>query len=334
MMVSLKFFGGLGSIISDCSVPAPALWFGPLPPTVIDMNRRDFSALTLLALTTPAVLAAPEKAGSSPRAERIAARLQAIERASRGRLGVHILDTATGASFGHRADERFLMCSTFKLLASALVLQRVDSGLESLERRIVFGRADLIENSPVTEKHVGGTGMTLGELCDATITTSDNAAANLILASYGGPSAFTAFARSLGDAVTRLDHNEPAMSVWRDAASDSTSPRAMLTSMQRVALGDALSPASRDTLQRWMRANTTGETRLKAGLPAGWVIGDKTGSGGDDGHGATTNDIAVVWPPGCAPLLVTAYLTRSRASPAARNATLAQVGALLPLVIG
>ena len=298
------------------------------------MNRRDFSALTLLALTLPAAHATPENAGSSPLAKRIAKRLEAIERASLGRLGVHILDTASGASFGHRADERFLMCSTFKLLASALVLQRVDRGQESIERRIVFGAADIIAHSPVTEQHVGGSGMTLGELCAATITTSDNAAANLILASYGGPRAFTAFARGLGDRVTRLDDTEPALNAWRDAVSNTTSPRAMLASLQRVALGDALSPASRDTLQRWLRANTTGKTRLEAGLPAGWAIGDKTGSSDNDGFGATTNDIAVVWPPGRAPLLVTAYLTRSRASAAARNATLAQVGALLPLVVG
>lgn len=292
------------------------------------MNRRDFSALALLALTSARTQAAQEKLQLH-----IAAQLRAIEDRSGGRLGVQIVDTANGAAFGHRVDERFLMCSTFKLLAAALVLQRVDQGLESLDRRIAFARADLVAHSPVTENHVGGAGMTLGELCAATMTTSDNTAANLILASYGGPPAFTAFARSLGDVVTRLDHNEPEMSVWRDPVRDSTSPRAMLASLQRVALGDALSSASRDTLQRWLRANTTGETRLRAGLPAGWVVGDKTGSGGDDGHGATTNDIAVVWPPNRAPLLVTAYLTRSKALFAARNATLAQVGRLLPQIV-
>lgn len=298
------------------------------------MKRRDFSTLTLLALAAPTVRATPEKAGASPLAQQIAARLQAIERASLGRLGVHVLDTANGASFGHRADERFLMCSTFKLLASALVLQRVDRGQESIDRRIVFGRTDLIEHSPVTEKHVGGAGMTLGELCAATMTTSDNAAANLILASYGGPPAFTAFVRELGDTVTRLDHTEPEMSRWHDDFSDTTSPRAMLGSMQRVVLGDVLSPASRAMLERWLRANTTGKMRLQAGLPTGWAIGDKTGSGGDDGHGASTHDIAVVWPPTGAPLLVTAYLSRSRAPEAARKATLARVGALLPLIVG
>lgn len=230
---------------------------------------------------------------------------------------MHILETATGTLFGHRADERFLMCSTFKLLASALVLRRFDRGQESLDRRIVFGPGDLLPHSPITEQHAGGNGMTLGELCAATLTNSDNAAAaaDLSLASYGGPSAFTRFARSLGDTLTRLDHTEPTLNVWRDAASDTTSPRAMLASLRRVALGDALSVASRDTLQHWLHANTTGKARLEAGLPAGWSICDKTGSTDHDGFGATTNDIALVWPPGRAPLLVTAFLTRSRAHP-------------------
>lgn len=274
------------------------------------------------------------KAAPKKLRDRIASRLRAIEHASRGRLGVQILDTANGTTFGHRADERFLMCSTFKLLASALVLQRVDRGQESLERRIVFGRVDLLPHSPVTEQHVGGNGMTLGELCEATVTTSDNAAANLILASYGGPPAFTAFARSLGDPVTQLDRTEPSLNAWQDGVSDTTSPRAMLASLQRVTLGDALSPASRATLLRWLRANTTGETRLKAGLPAGWLIGDKTGtSDGDAQTGGTTNDIGIVWPPNRAPLLVTAYLTGSQASFAARNATLSRVGGLLALIV-
>ena len=203
-----------------------------------------------------------------------------------------------------------------------------------IDRRAVFGAFDTIAHSPVTEKHVSGSGMTLGEPCAATITTSGNAASNLIVASYGGPRAFTAFARDLGDRVTRLDHTEPALNAGRDTVSNTTSARAMFASLQRVVLGDALSPASRDTLLRWLRANTTGKMRLEAGLPAGWAIGDKTGSSDNDGHGATTNDIAVLWPPGRALLLVTAYLTRSRASAAARNATLAQVVGLLPLVVG
>jgi len=296
------------------------------------MNRRSFSSMAVLGLALSPTCSYSEKTGaataaSTPLQREVAQRLRELERRSRGRLGVHILDTASGAEFGHRADERFLMCSTFKLLASALVLQRADRGQDSLERRIVFRKSDLVAYSPVTETRTSGDGMSMAELCAATLTTSDNTAANLILASYGGPPAVTAFARSLGDGVTRLDHNEPTLNTWHDAVSDTTSPRAMLNSLQRVTLGDALAPTSRDTLLHWMRANTTGETRLKAGLPAGWTIGDKTGAGDN-----TSNDIAIVWPPNRAPLLVTAYLTRSVASFEVRNATLAQVGALLPLI--
>ena len=287
--------------------------------------------MALLALGTTAARAAPGKpraAASDDLRRTLDVRFREIERTSRGRLGVQIVDTATGAEYGHRADERFLMCSTFKLLASALVLHRADRGLEKLDRRIVFGKEALVPHSPVTEQHLGGAGMTLAELCEATMTTSDNAAANLILASYGGPAAVTAFVRTLGDRTTRLDRYEPHLNRWDDER-DTTSPSAMLASLGKVALGDALAPPSRELLVRWLRANTTGDTRLKAGLPAGWAIGDKTGAG--DG---TTNDIGIVWPPaGRAPLLVTAYLTRSSASFEARNAALAQVGRLLPMIV-
>ena len=298
------------------------------------INRRNFSSMAMLSLALSPACSYSEKAGAAavvlPDVQRdVAQRLRAIERDSRGRLGVHILDTASGATFGHRPDERFPMCSTFKLLASALVLRRVDLGQESLERRIPFGAGDLVAASPVTEKHASGAGMTLGELCEATLTTSDNTAANLILASYGGPARLTAYARELGDTVTRLDRIEPALNDWRAGdLRDTTSPRAMLGSLQKVAFGEALSAASRETLQRWLLSNTTGDRRLKAGLPAGWRIGDKTGTS-DPG---TSNDIGIVWPPQRAPLLVTAYLTGAGAPSAARDDTLAKVGALLPLI--
>ncbi|MEP7100322.1 MAG: class A beta-lactamase [Burkholderiales bacterium] len=291
--------------------------------------------MPLLVLSSCAASAAQEKAGAASTDKLrgdVAAKLRAIERSSHGVLGAHILDTASGAEFSHRADERFLMCSTFKMLASALVLRRVDLGQESLARRVVFGAGDLVPNSPVSEKRVGGDGMSMGELCEATLTTSDNVAANLILASYGGPHALTAFARALGDTVTRFDRNEPSANIWH-GLRDTTTPRAALLGMQRVLLGDALTPASREQLRQWMLATTTGARRLKAGLPAGWVIADRTGAASDKKDGGTSNDIGIVWPPNRAPLLVTAYLTRSSASFEARNAALAQVGGLLPLIV-
>jgi len=302
------------------------------------MNRRRFGAFAACSLASIHALAAPEKL-SDPTTQALRTsveqQLAALDRASHGRLGVAILDTATGARFEHRADERFLMCSTFKLLASAFVLKRVDRGQESLDRRIAYDATALVAWSPVTEKHVGE-GMALGALCEAAITFSDNAAANLILASYGGPPALTAFMRTLGDNITRLDRVEPALNRHDRAGDlrDTTSPRAMLHSLQRLALGDALAPASRTQLQQWLLANTTGEHRLKAGLPEGWKIGDKTGSMGNPDGSGTSNDVAIVWPPGGrAPLLVAAYLMHSAAPSAARDATLASVGRLLPSIV-
>jgi beta-lactamase class A len=250
-------------------------------------------------------------------------RLQALERRHGGRLGVSILDTASGKRTGHRADERFPMCSTFKFLAAAQVLARVDRGEEKLERRIIFAKKDLVTYSPVTEKHLGAPGMSVAELCHAAITLSDNTAGNLLLDSFGGPAGLTAFARSLGDTVTRLDRRETELNeAIPGDPRDTTTPAAMLDDMRTLLLGDVLSPASRMQLADWLRATTTGGSRLRAGLPKDWRVGDKTGTS-DNG---VSNDIAIVWPPGRAPLLVTAYYAESTAPQETRNAVIAEVG--------
>lgn len=257
-------------------------------------------------------------------------RLQRLEARAGGRLGVHILDTATGQAFGYRSDERFMLLSSFKHLAGAFVLHRVDAGLESLARRIVFSKSALVPWSPRTEEHADGSGMTVGELCEAAITTSDNTAANLILASFGGPAALTDYLRQLGDPITRLDRSEPELNVKHaELPLDTTSPRAMVGSLQKLSLGSALSPQSRHQLQQWLLANTTGGRRLKAGLPPDWRIGDKTGSNTTD-----ANDVAIIWPPGRSPLLVAVYLADSRASSEDKEATIAAVATELPGIAG
>lgn len=277
------------------------------------MNRRDFHTGLAAALATTALPACAQAPKRDP--------WQAIEALSGGRLGVAVLQ-ADGRIAGHRLDERFPMCSTFKWLAAAHVLQRVDRGVERLDRRIAYGRDALLPHSPVTQQHVGA-GMTLGALCHATITTSDNAAANLILATYGGPQALTSYARSLGDAVTRLDRWEVELN---EAAPgdprDTTSPRAMAQLLRTVLLGDALSPASREQLARWLEACETNGQRLRADLPAGWRMGSKTGAGGR----GSNNDVGIFWPPGGRPpILVAAYVTDTRAPAADRNAAIAAV---------
>lgn len=262
-----------------------------------------------------ALLAAPWAARA-----RSAPPWQAIEARSGGRLGVAVLH-ADGRVEGHRLDERFPMCSTFKWLAAAYVLHRVDAGQEKLERRIPYGRDVLLPHSPVTSKHVGP-GMTLGELCRATIVTSDNAAANLILASYGGPQALTAYARSLGDEVTRLDRTEPALNESAPGdPRDTTSPRAMAGLLQRTVEGDALSPRSRALLAGWLEACETNGQRLRADLPAGWRMGSKTGTGAR----GSTNDVGIFWPPGRPPVIVAAYVTGTQAPEADRNGAIADV---------
>lgn len=287
------------------------------------MHRRTFSTAMAISAFGSSVIS-PQNSWANNQLSSLAQSLRELEAQAQGRLGVHVLDTASGQEVGYRQNERFMMLSSFKALASALVLARADQGRESLERRIRYSKQDLVDWSPVTEKHVDGQGLNLAQLCEATITTSDNTAANLILASFGGPKALTAFARQLGDTVTRLDRNEPALNVRvGNEPLDTTSPRAMAHTLQKLLLGTALSAPSRQLLLQWLLANTTGGKRLKAGIPAHWTIGDKTGTNRN-----SANDIGILLPPQGAPLLVTAYLADSTASPERREATLAEVGRL------
>lgn len=284
------------------------------------ISRRKL--LTLLAAPALSSLgAAADDPGGAQQAG-----LAELERRHGGRLGVAILDTATARLIAHRGDERFALCSTFKFLAAAFVLARVDRQQESLARRIVYAKEDLVTYSPVTEKHVGTAGgLTVGEICDAAVTLSDNTAGNLLLDSFGGPAGLTAYLRSLGDSITRLDRRETALNEARPGdPRDTTTPVAMLGILRQTVLGTALSPASRAQLTGWLVASKTGDKRLRAGVPKAWRVGDKTGSGANN----ATNDIAVIWPPARAPILVTAYYAEARAADDERNAVLAEVGRL------
>jgi beta-lactamase class A len=288
------------------------------------MNRRQMGRVAIaLAGAWPVARAlawgdpAQKKLG-----QREAGHWREIEAGVAGRLGVAVLDTATGELSGHRLDERFPMCSTFKFLAAATVLARVDAGQERLERRIVVARDALLEWAPVTSRRVGGAGMTVAELCEAAITVSDNTAANLLLASVGGPAAVTAFARRIGDGVTRLDRTEPTLNEGTPGdPRDTSTPRAMAQTLHAVLLGNALSDAGRARVVQWMAASTTGAKRLRAGVPSDWRVADKTGTG----RLGTTNDVGVLWPPRRAPLVVVGYLTECKAVADAREAALASV---------
>ncbi len=280
-------------------------------------TRRRFVAIAAGFALGPGV---PGVAGGFLAA---AERFVELERESGGRLGVAVLDTETGRTLGYRDDERFPLCSTFKLLAVALVLHRVDEGKEQLDRRVNFTEAEVLSYAPVTKQHVQG-GMAVGELCDAAITVSDNTAANLLLASFGGPAALTAFVRgSLQDPVTRLDRTEPTLNTAIPGdLRDTTSPRAMIRDMERLLLGSTLSGASRQQLVGWLRGAKTGSEKIHAGLPGTWTEGDKTGSG----ERGTSNDVAILFPPGRRPILAAVYLTNTSISAERENGIHAQIG--------
>lgn len=236
-----------------------------------------------------------------------------------------ILDTGSQRLITHRGDERFAMCSTFKALAVAHVLARVDRKEEDLSRVIVYGKDQLVTYSPVTEKHAGDAGLSVGSICEAAVTLSDNTAANLLLDSFAGPEGLTDWLRSMGDQTTRLDRREPELNENRPGdLRDTTTPVAMLQSLRTSVLGNALSAASRDQLVAWLGSNKTGDQKLRAGVPKDWRVGDKTGAGANN----ASNDVAVIWPPERPPLIVTLYYTDSHASAEQVNALMADVGRL------
>ncbi|WP_432721696.1 class A beta-lactamase [Jeongeupia wiesaeckerbachi] len=268
--------------------------------------------LLLAAASLPFALALQSRAAETARVAaegKTDADFAALERRYGGRLGVCALDTGSGVRLGYRMNERFAFCSTFKaMLAGAILARSVgDAGL--LQRRVRYTQADLVSYSPISGRHIAD-GMTVAELCAAAIQYSDNTAANLLIRQLGAPADVTAFARSIGDDAFRLDRWETELNTALPGdLRDTTTPAAMARSLQALALGNVLPAPQRTQLQDWLRGNTTGAKRIRAGVPAGWQVGDKTGSG-DYG---TTNDIAVLWPPGRAPLVLAVYFTQPRA---------------------
>lgn len=288
------------------------------------MKRRNFLKGTALGAVTLAVRPISSLAATArDAAQDVTSQLAMLERKHGGRLGVAILDTGGSHRIAYRGDERFLICSTFKLLLAAAVLARVDRGVETLDRRIVFDKGALLTWAPVTGLNIGPPGMTVQELCQATIIMSDNTAANLLLKTIGGPAAVTAYARSLGDPMTRLDHSEP-LNGRQQGDEDTTTPWSLLNDMHKVLLGNVLSGASRERLMSWFLLNQTGAQSLRVGLPSDWRLGDKTGAATP-----ANNDVAIVWPPDRAPLLVTAYYIANKSDTSRRKAVLAEVGRLV-----
>jgi len=271
---------------------------------------------------------------SSPQAATsrdVADTLARVEAEIGGRVGVAAWDTGSGVWAKWRAEERFAMCSTFKLLLAATVLDLIDRGTLTADRRVPFTRVDLLPHSPTTSAHVEEGAMSLSDLCAAAIEESDNGAANLLLRLIGGPAALTRRLRRLGDPTTRLDRIELALNTNLPGdVRDTSTPAAYVRTMRRVLLGDGLSAGSRRRLETWMVDCRTGLDRLRAGLPPGWRAGDKTGTG-DNG---AVNDVAIIRPPGRPPILVAVFLSGSRRSVAELSAAHVRIGRTIVAAFG
>jgi len=257
------------------------------------MNRRDVLCSTLALLASPAL------------AQRVAiAALSDYERDSGGHIGVYAKNLRTGVEVSWRAHERFVMCSSFKASLAGCVLARVDRGRARLDEMIAYGPDDLMEWAPVAKQNLEKGAMSVADMCAAAVELSDNTCANALLARFGGPPAVTAFWRSIGDTVSRLDHNEPELNRTPPGdPDDTTTPAAMAGNLRSLILGKALSPASCERLTGWMLGCKTGDNRLRAGLPKNWRVGDKTGNNGKDASG----DIAVAWSTRGEPVVICAY---------------------------
>jgi beta-lactamase class A len=257
--------------------------------------------------------------------------LAAYERESGGRIGLYAENLATGAKLTWRAEERFVMCSTFKASLAAFTLARVDHGQEQLETMVSYGPDDLLEYAPVARQNLAKGAMSVADMCKGAVELSDNTCANLLLARAGGPAALTAFWRSTGDAVTRLDHNEPELNRSPPGnPNDTTTPTAMAGNLRRFLLGEILSQDSRERLTGWMVNCKTGNNRVRAGLPADWRIGDKTGNNGKDASG----DTAMAWPKSGGPVLVCAYTQGGSPSAAQLEAVFAEIGRMVGRSLG
>ncbi|WP_373428892.1 class A beta-lactamase [Streptomyces rishiriensis] len=294
----------------------------PLPATSAASRR---TLLTAGAATTAVLLAAgPAGAAGDP----VTARLRELETGHGARLGVFAYNVRTRRSVRHRADELFPVCSLFKPLAVAAVLRDLPG--KTLDRRVFWTAADVVENSPVTQEHVAD-GLTIAELSAAAIQRSDNTAGNLLLRELGGPAAVTRFARSVGDRVTRLDRWEPELnSAEPDRVTDTTSPAAIGRTYARLVLGDALAAGDRRRLTDWMLSTITSANRFRAGLPPTWTVADKTGGGW---YGAN-NDAGIAWTPDGAPVVLVVQLTKPARDAAYDHELIVETAGVLAKALG
>lgn len=289
---------------------------------VHELTRRAFlsglSAAVLSCVSDRAPSKSADRDARDPLAE--------LEARLGGRLGVCVIDASGRVLVARRDAERFALCSTFKWALAAKVFAEVDRGNLALNQEVTFTEKDLLDYAPVTRAQVGRGRMTVEALTMAAVSVSDNTAANLLLDRIGGPARLTQFLRERGDRVTRLDRNEPTLNSNEPGdPRDTTTPQAMAGLMRTLLLGDAISTESRERLLSYMLTSPTGKDRLRAGFPKSYRVADKTGTGGN----GAVNDVAVVWPPNHAPLLVACYMSESHSALPTLASGHAEVGRLV-----
>ncbi|MEU0489324.1 class A beta-lactamase [Nocardiopsis sp. NPDC006139] len=299
-----------------------------VPVVLVPLTGCSSPEAPVGSVGSPPSATVPAEPSASPSPIRMDAGFTRLEEEFDARLGVYALDTGTGRAVEFQADERFAYCSTFKVLAFGAVLDRTP--VEELDRVVTFSEADLVFHSPVTQEHVSS-GMTLRELGDAALRHSDNTASNLLFEELGGPEGLREALRGIGDEVTSVDRVAPEMAeAVPGDVRDTSTPRAMATSLREFALGDVLSEDKRDILVTMMRANTTGDDLIRAGVPEGWEVGDKTGA---CGYG-TRHDIGVLWPPEGDPVVLAVMSGRDEAGAGYDDALIAKATELAVEALG
>jgi len=289
-------------------------------------TRRDF----LIASTAASALVATPSVAQPASRRFDAAELLRVLEVGQARLGVCFLDTVTGEISGNRIEERFAMCSSFKLAMVAACLREADNGRLNLEEILHYSEEDLLPWAPITRKHLSKGGLSIATLAQAAQERSDGVAANLLVKRLGGPKAVTMKFREMGDTVTRLDRYEPDLGLVLSADTrDTTSPIAYAQLVRRILTGNILQQDSRARLLEWARNTSTGAKRLRAGLPVDWRTGNKTGTGRDEGTTNKCNDVAITFPPGKNPIIIAAYFDSGEYTEkveARHQAVLAEVG--------
>lgn len=293
----------------------------------VSLSRHVF--LTVLMIVPFANACSTRAVGNvqHTQADSIQEKFAKLESSSGGRIGVSAINMSNQAHFQYRANERFPLCSTGKVMTTAAILKKSEKDPQLLEKHIAYSQKDLDKSgyAPITQKNLT-TGMTVAGLSEAAIEYSDNLAMNLLMENLGGPQFVTLFARSIGDNEFRLDRFEPELnSALPGDLRDTSTPAAMQDSLQHLALENELASLQREKLQTWLKNNTTGNARIRAGVPTGWVVGDKTGTG-DYG---TTNDVGIIWPRECSPIVVAIYFTQNEKNAAPRDDVLAAATRIL-----